>query len=145
MEGSALKYLLDTAPWLNGITMPEVLPLRIRLLLSTVEKKGLCSVSLLETAILRRIGRFTFDGTLTDFFRAGISKDVSLLEFTLAIAAKTNDLPNEFPGDPFDRTIVATAAAHDLILVTADIAIRDARACKVEYYPFKNRNDRGKR
>lgn len=132
-----MRYLLDTAPWINGVTLPETIPLRIRRLVETAEKKGLCTVSLLEAAILHRLGRLAFEGTLPDFFAAGLSKDVQLLELTPAIAARTNALPSEFPGDPFDRTIIATAAVLDLTLITTDLAIRDAQACAVEYYPFK--------
>ena len=137
MERPWLKYLLDTAVWINGVTLPEVLPQRIRRLLDTQETIGLCSVSLLETAILHRLGRIEFEGTLADFFAAGLSADLRLLELTAAIAAGTNELPKSFPGDPFDRTIVATAAALNLSLITPDTAIRNARACTVEYYPFK--------
>ena len=57
MERYAVKYLLDTAPWINGVTLPQVLPPRIRRLLDNDEMKGLCSVSLLETAILHRLAR----------------------------------------------------------------------------------------
>ena len=60
-----------------------------------------------------------------------------VLELTPAIAVKTNDLSENFHGDPFDRTIVATAAALHLKLITTDPAIRDAQLCAVEYYPFK--------
>jgi PIN domain nuclease of toxin-antitoxin system len=74
---------------------------------------------------------------MSDFFAAGVSADLRLLELTPAIAAATNDLPQDFPGDPFDRTIVATAVALNLTLITADVAIRDARVCAVEYYPFR--------
>ena len=137
MERLGLIHLLDTAAWINGVTMPQVLPPRIRRLLQTKEPKGLCSVSLLETAILFRLGRLELEGTLADFFAAGLSSDLSVLELTPGIAAGTNDLPENFPGDPFDRTIVATAAALNLTLITADSAIRDAQACSVEYYPFK--------
>jgi PIN domain nuclease of toxin-antitoxin system len=132
-----VKYLLDTAPWINGVTMPEAIPLRIRRLVDTSERKGLCRVSLLEAAILHRLGRLTLDGTLPQFFAAGLSQDVELLELTPTIAASTNELPEDFPGDPFDRTIIATAAVLDLTLITTDPAIRDAAACAVEYYPFK--------
>jgi PIN domain nuclease of toxin-antitoxin system len=132
-----MKYLLDTAPWINGVTMPEVIPDRVRRLLATNSAKGLCSVSLLETAILHRLGRMKFEGRLPEFFALGLGEDVQLLELTPAIAAKTNELPEDFHGDPFDRTIVATAAALNLTLITADPAIRDARACAVEYYPFR--------
>ena len=66
-----------------------------------------------------------------------LSADVQLLELTPEIAAKTNELPEDFQGDPFDRAIVATAAISNLTLITTDSAIRDAKACSVEYYPFK--------
>jgi PIN domain nuclease of toxin-antitoxin system len=62
---------------------------------------------------------------------------VQLLELTPEIAAKTNQFPEDFAGDPFDRAIVATAAMLNLTLITADPAIRDAKACSVEYYPFR--------
>ncbi len=133
-----MRYLLDTAPWINGVTLPAALPLRIRRLVETAEPKGLCSVSLLEAAILHRLGRLRFDGALEHFMRAGLSQDVHLLELSPAIAVKTNELPGDFPGDPFDRTIVATAAVLNLTLITTDPAIRDAGACTVEYYPFKS-------
>ncbi len=137
MERLAVRYLLDTAPWINAVTLPEVLPERIRRLLASTEVKGLCSVSLLETAILYRLGLLDIEGTLPQLFAAGLSADVQMLELTPAIAARTNDLPANFHGDPFDRTIVATAAALHLKLITADPVIRDAKMCAVEYYPFK--------
>ena len=117
--------------------MPGAIPPGIRRLVATTERKGLCRVSLLEAAILHRLGRLKFEGTLPDFFAAGLSEDIELLDLTPAIAAKTNELPESFPGDPFDRTIIATAAALELTLITTDPAIRDAEACAVEYYPFK--------
>ena len=132
-----MKYLLDTAAWINAITLPEVLPQRIRRLLGSGDVKGLCSVSLLETAILHRLGRLKLNGVLADLFAAGLSDDLRLLELNPVIAARTNQLGDDFPGDPFDRTIAATAAVLDLTLITADPAIRDSRTCKVEYYPFK--------
>lgn len=137
MAASAVRYLLDTAPWINGVTLPETLPPRVRRLVENAEQKGLCTVSLLEAAILHRLGRLKFEGTLDQLFAAGLSEDVRLLELSPAVAAKTNELPGDFAGDPFDRTIVATAAVLKLTLITSDPAIRDARACAVEYYPFK--------
>jgi len=134
-----VRYLLDTAPWINGVTLPETLPLRIRRLVETADKKGLCSISLLETAILHRLGRLELEGALEHFFAAGLSEDLHLLELTPAIAARTNELPEDFPGDPFDRTIIATAAVLNLTLITTDPAIRDTGACVVEYYPFRRR------
>ena len=132
-----MKYLLDTAPWINGVTLPQVIPERIRRFLVTQEPKGLCSISLLETAILYRLGRLETDSTLEQFFAVGLSADLQLLELTPAIAFRSNNLGPGFQGDSFDRTIVATAAALDLTLITTDPGIRDSHACHVQYYPFK--------
>jgi PIN domain nuclease of toxin-antitoxin system len=129
--------LLDTAPWINGVTVPHVLPARIRRLVASTETKGLCSVSLLETAILHRLHRLDIEGELAEFFAAGLAGDLQVLELTPAIAVETNELGEDFPGDPFDRIIVATAAVLNLKLITADPVIRDAKKCEVEYYPFR--------
>jgi PIN domain nuclease of toxin-antitoxin system len=137
MEGPGVTYVLDTAPWVNGVTLPQVFPPRIHRLLKSSEPKGLCSISLLEAAILYRLGRIEFDGALAELFAAGLASDIQLLELTPAVALRTNELGSGFHGDPFDRTIVATAAVMNLTLITADPAIRDAKMCAVEYYRFK--------
>ena len=95
--------------------------------------------------MLHRLGRLGFESELAEFFSVGLTADVELLDLTPAIAARTNDLPEGFPGDPFDRTIIATAAVLDLTLITTDAAIRDAGACRVEYYPFKPIRSRRRR
>jgi len=132
-----MGYLLDTAPWANNVLMPEIIPARIRKILDSSEIKGLCQVSLLECAIHHRRGRLQLNGALLDFFKHGLAADIELLELTPEIACATNDLPDNFPGDPFDRVIAATTKVLGLTLITCDSAIRDARFCKVEFYPFK--------
>ena len=132
-----MRLLLDTAPWANSVLMPDVIPARIRRLLTGPEAKALCSVSLLECAIHHRRGRLQLNGALAEFFDRGLAADIELAELTPEIAAATNDLPGGFPGDPFDRVIAATAKVLNLTLITCDAAIRDARFCKVEFYPFK--------
>ncbi len=132
-----MDYLLDTATWANGVTTPQVLPVRIRELVKHAGNKGLSGVSLLECAIHHRYGRLAFKGSLATFFEIGLSSDVELLDVTPAIAAETNALPKAFPGDPFDRTIAATARVLSLTLITPDPAIRDAKFCRVDFYPFR--------
>jgi PIN domain nuclease of toxin-antitoxin system len=132
-----VRYLLDTATWANSVTLPAVLPERIRRLLDTDEIKGVCSVSLLELAIHHRRGTLAFAGSLDDFFKAALADDIELVELTPEIAVGTNGLPAGFQGDPFDRTIAATAKHLNLALVTADKNIRDAQCCLTEYYPFR--------
>jgi PIN domain nuclease of toxin-antitoxin system len=132
-----MHYLLDTATWANSATTPAVIPDRVRKLIASSEQKGICSVSLLECAIHHRLGRLEFKGSLEDFFSMALTRDVDLLELTPAIAAATNQLPADFPGDPFDRTIAATAKVLNLVLITPDPQIRDSGFCQVEFYPFK--------
>ena len=45
---------------------------------------------------------------------------LTVLELTPEIAALAAQFPRDFPGDPADRIIAATARAHDLPLVTRD-------------------------
>ncbi len=137
MEGVGVTHLLDTSTWANSVLMPAVLPARIQRLIDHDRLKGLAGVSLLEVAILHRLGRLEFSGMLADFFAVALGRDTTLLQITPAIAAATNGLPPSFHGDPFDRTIVATAKILGLTLITADTGIRDAAACAVEFYPFK--------
>ncbi len=92
------------------MALPQVFPERIRRLLEADEAKALCSVSLLECAILHRLGRLDLEGALSRFFSVALAGDLEVLELTAAIAAKTNEFARDFPGDPFDRTIAATAA-----------------------------------
>ena len=132
-----MRYLLDTAPWANNVLMPEVIPARVQKILDSSETKGLCPVRLLECAIHHRRGRLQLNGALSEFFKHGLAADIELLELTPEIASATNDLPEHFPGDPFDRVIAATAKVLHLTLITCDSAIREARFCKVEFYPFK--------
>lgn len=132
-----MTHLLDTATWANSVTMPAVLPGRVRRWLEAPESKGLASVSLLECAILHRLGRLALAGTLGEFYELGLAEDIQLLELSPAASVETNALPPGFQGDPFDRAIVATARCLDLTLITADTAIRDADVCRVEYYPFR--------
>jgi PIN domain nuclease of toxin-antitoxin system len=132
-----VTYLLDTATWANSVTIPAVLPLRVRRWLEAPVKKGLASVSLLECAILHRLGRLALAGTLGEFYEVGLAEDIRLLELSPAVSVETNALPPGFQGDPFDRAIVATARCLNLTLITADSAIRDADVCRVAYYPFR--------
>jgi PIN domain nuclease of toxin-antitoxin system len=54
---------------------------------------------------------------------AGIQQlisDVTVIPITLDIAVLTAHFPPDFPSDPMDRIIAATARAENLPLVTAD-------------------------
>lgn len=137
MEGAGVIYLLDTNVWLNRAMIPSVIPARIHSMMRG-EPCGLASISFLEAAILHRKGRLNpMTGTLRELIGFATGRDVEPMDLTPEIAALTNELPEDFQGDPFDRTIAATARAHRLTLITTDDKIRDAGFCNVEYFPFK--------
>lgn len=46
MERVTLKYLLDTAPWINVVLLPDSIPNRILELIASDGPKGLCDISL---------------------------------------------------------------------------------------------------
>lgn len=133
-----MKYLLDTAVWCHLTMDPHLVPARIRDAVEAEAEVGLASVSILEAAILHRIGKLAIKGTLAEFFAAGMARQIRVLELSPAIAVLTNQLPPEFNGDPFDRVVAATAKEFRLVAVTTDPQIRDFGCLEaVEFYPFK--------
>lgn len=56
---------------------------------------------------------------------------MTVKEITLTVAALSMQFADDFPGDPADRLIAATARAEGLALATADERIRASRLVKV--------------
>jgi PIN domain nuclease of toxin-antitoxin system len=50
---------------------------------------------------------------------------VQVIPIDADIARGANELPGDFPGDPADRLIVATARKFNLTILTSDRQIRD--------------------
>jgi len=77
------------------------------------------AITLIEIANLIERGKLaissTIEGTIARF-----SEEVIVLPITREIAALTIQFPPDFPRDPSDRIIAATARAEGLPLVTAD-------------------------
>ena len=62
---------------------------------------------------------------------AAIERRFTVVPVTAEIATVAAQLPAQFPRDPFDRIIAATALAHRAALITADDQIRKSRALRV--------------
>ena len=88
---------------------------------------AISSISLWEHAWIIDKRRIQVDGTPERFLtRLAGRPGLALLEITPQIAALTVQFPPDFPRDPADRIIAATARAHGLALVTRDTDLQDS-------------------
>lgn len=87
------------------------------------------SASFFEIARGIQRGRIESSVTIEELL-AAIERRFAVAPVTAAIAAAAAQLPTEFPRDPFDRIIAATAMAHRAALVTSDERIRKSRVLR---------------
>jgi PIN domain nuclease of toxin-antitoxin system len=86
---------------------------------------GIASITLWELAQLFAAGRLTFAGTVDRAVARVVEATGAVtFELTPTIAALGTQFPPDFPRDPADRIIAATARAEGIPLVTADDRIR---------------------
>jgi len=87
---------------------------------------AVASVTLWELAWLAENRRILVSSNVESFVRETVSR-VALKAMTPEIAACAVRFPDNFPKDPADCIIAATALAEGIPLVTADSQIRRAR------------------
>jgi len=85
------------------------------------------SVTLLEIARLAHQKRIQLTPNL-EAFLSEVERRFSVLPITGRICVQAFKFPANFPKDPADRVIGATAVIEGLNLVTADEAIRQSKA-----------------
>jgi PIN domain nuclease of toxin-antitoxin system len=87
---------------------------------------AISAITLWELAWLATHDRLEITGTV-EVFVENITSRTAIRPVTVKIAVLANQLPIDYPGDPCDRLIGATALAEGIALVTKDTRIR---ACK---------------
>ncbi len=90
---------------------------------------AISAITLLELATLVARGRIQAYGTVEASVRL-LTEGVTIRPLTAEIAALATQFPDDYPRDPADRLIGATARAEGLALVTHDEKIRSSPLLK---------------
>lgn len=92
---------------------------------------AIASITLWEIALLIDDGQINVHGS-TEAFLIQVTQRPRLfvLDLSPEIAALAFQFPRDFPNDPADRIIAATARAHGLPLVTRDQRLQDSALLK---------------
>jgi PIN domain nuclease of toxin-antitoxin system len=80
---------------------------------------AVASITWFELALLARRGRVRPEGPVRAWL-AQLAREIRSVPISPAIAATAAELGSQFPNDPFDRIIYATAVEHGWQLVTKD-------------------------
>jgi PIN domain nuclease of toxin-antitoxin system len=116
-----VTVVLDTHTWVCWVAAPKRLGRRARSRIAAATRVGVSAVSCLEVATAVARGRITLDRGTLDWLQAALSVErVDLIPLTPQIAVAAAQLGRDFPGDPADRVIAATAILESAVLVTKD-------------------------
>jgi PIN domain nuclease of toxin-antitoxin system len=126
--------LLDTQAVSWMVRRPDKLsPSARRAIEGEIRSSGLAvsSVTLLELAQMAASGKIRIYRPPAEWLRTIVREScLGVREVTTDIAAVAAYLPPDFPGDPFDRVIAATAIVERVPLVTSDTRIRESRVVR---------------
>ena len=95
---------------------------------------AIASITLWEIAMMIRLDRLAPRGTPESWLSELLERTgVIVREITPAIATLATQFPDEFPADPADRLIAATARAEGAVLVTRDARLRRSRLLRTAW------------
>jgi PIN domain nuclease of toxin-antitoxin system len=118
--------VLDTHVWLWWMAEPGRLSSRARETIAEAPVVGISTLSAWEVTMLVARGRISLDRDIGSWVRQALAEarvEALAPSATVAVSAGLLD-SRDFPGDPIDRLIYATARASDAPLVTRDGGIR---------------------
>ena len=90
---------------------------------------AISAITLIEIANMIERGKLTIEGTV-DRTIVRLTEEMMVLPITPEIAALSIQFPLNFPRDPMDRIVAATARAEGIPLITADERIQNCTLVK---------------
>jgi len=90
------------------------------------EGLSICGITLFEIATAASKGRFNVAMTLEEFLEY-VERMFTVLPISGRASARILQLPSEYPRDPADRIIGATALVEGITLITSDRNIQASR------------------
>lgn len=121
-----MRVVLDTHAWLWWTAARERLSEGASDAIQSAETIGVATISCWEVAMLVRRRRIELDRDPVRWIRQALGQPgVRAIPLGAAAATAAAMLPDaEFPGDPADRLIYATAREAGAPLITKDAALR---------------------
>ena len=123
MTSKKTRYLLDTHALIWALSNQTQLPKAVlAILLNTDNDVSFCQISLVEIAIKRSIDKLPgFDVSTEEIIERAETNELRLLSLQADhIEYLANTPVRAKHRDPMDRLILATAAAENMVLLTAD-------------------------
>lgn len=113
--------VLDTHVWIWWLTKPDKLGKKAARAIDKAEKIGVPAICVWEVAMKVRARKLKFDRPVETWVETALTEDarLELLHLQPRISIEAVRLSWDH-SDPADRFIVATARAHDAVLLTAD-------------------------
>jgi len=115
--------LLDTHTWIWSHSATKLLSDSVKELIkkTQTDHRAIASISIWEFAMMVTKGRINVKIDPKRWLNNAIDNSgLRVIELTPEIAMESCNLPGSFHKDPADRIIVATARAHNLMLLTKD-------------------------
>ncbi len=113
--------VLDTHAWLWLTSDPERLSAAARAAVDEADTIGVCTITCWEIVMGVAAGRMRIDRDPRRWMRQALAvQRTAARPLTAEIAVSAALLARQFPGDPADRIIYATAVGHGVPLITKE-------------------------